>query len=841
MKLPLFSSQNWLGRLFILILVVSLASCSSERPRELYPNEHFYNQRAYPDNFINKRAITLATDQVRQIKARKAATGNWNLEGPINIGGRITDLAISPSNDNHFYVATAVGGVFRTYDQGQNWEPIFDNQGKFSIGAIEIAPSNASRIYVGTGEANASATSGAFFGDGIYRTDDGGDSWQNIGLPNSNHIARIVVDPIDPDRVFAAATGVLYGTNPDRGVYRTTDGGANWDQVLYVSDSTACIDVAMNPMHPDTLYAAMWERIRYPWVRTYGGWSSGVYRSYDGGDTWELLGNGLPAPSSENGRIGLAVSHHFPNVVYASYTSNPITNEFAGLYRSNDYGDTWTEVSNGQIDDVNFTFGWYFGNVRVAPYDSNNVMVLGQRLYRTPNGGFDWNEINGMHVDHHAMEWSLNDPSLALCGNDGGLYLSQDGGNSWSHYDNLPITQFYNIEVDEQLPERIYGGTQDNNTLRTLTGSQDDWHAILGGDGFHVIVDPTNSDMIYAEYQWGNLFRSEDGGFNMDPATDGIDENDRTNWNTPVVLSPFDSDVLFYGSNKLYMSSDNALWWDPISPDLTDGQHPSGSLSYGTITAIGPSHGNLDVIYVGTDDGNVSVTFNGGGNWQSVDDQLPNRYVTQVVVDANDDQTAYVTFSGYGYLDYAPHVYKTEDGGQNWTDISGNLPNIPLNDIKIDHATGMLFVASDMGVWYSEDDGLEWTLLGEDIPTTIVANLRIHQPSNTLYAGTFGRSIYSYDLSQLSTVSVEEDLQLEVEVFPNPVVNQLSVKIETEGAEEVTLSIVDMVGRIHHSKTAFTKTGLNTIELDLETLESGQYLIRVQSDSKEYTSQFVKI
>lgn len=809
--------------------------------QRLYPNEYFYNQRAYPDNHINATAIARSHDQVRQrLASRTAPSGTWLLEGPINIGGRITDAAISPTNDNHFYISTAAGGVFRSYNQGQSWEPIFDEEGKFSIGNIAIATSDASRIYVGTGEANASATSGAFFGDGIYRSDNGGDSWQNIGLPQSQHIGRIVVDPVDANRVFVAATGTLYGKNNERGVYRTDDGGSTWDHVLFVSDSTACIDVAMNPANPDTLFAAMWERVRYPWVRTYGGFSSGVYRSFDGGDSWQLLGNGLPAPDSQTGRIGLAISPSQPNVVYASYATNAITNEFDALYRSVDNGNSWVEITGGQIANANATFGWYFGNVRVKPNNPNGVMILGQLLYQTQDAGSNWAEVNGMHVDHHAMAFSRIDSNLVLAGGDGGAYLSADGGDSWSHFENLPITQFYNVEVDYQQPNRIYGGTQDNNTLRTLTGGDNDWHAILGGDGFHVIVDPTNSDVIYAEFQWGNLFRSTDGGFNMDPAVDGIDENDRTNWNTPVVISPFDSDVLFYGSNRLYMSFDNAQWWNPISPDLTDGQHASGSLSYGTLTTIAPSYNNLSVIYTGSDDGNVSVTFDEGANWSSIDAQLPNRSVTQIAIHPNHDSTAYVTFSGFSFLDYTPHIYKTVDAGQNWTNISANLPDVPLNDVKLWANQDMIFVASDMGVWFSDDDGLSWDVLGDDLPMTIVANLKLHEPTSTLYAGTFGRSIHSYDLAQLNLVSVVEEFKIDdFLVYPNP--SNGMVSLESSGLTQgnYTMRILDVSGKTVLTRNLIQVKNNQQVSLDLTNLSKGIYTIELSSNEKVTSDRFV--
>ena len=619
--------------LFIPSILLLLSACSDksrsfpEMEEGLYPNEWIMSQRMYPHNEVDYKSVQLArADALHEINTTlnsRTEDVEWELVGPKNIGGRVTDLAISPENDDHIYIGTAVGGVFRTTDRGENWESITDGFDiEPSIGNIAIAESDASRIYLGTGEANGSATSGAFFGNGIFRSSDYGDNWEYIGLENCGHIGRIVVDPTDANRLFVAATGTLYGKNNERGIYRSSDGGANWEQVLFVSDSTALIDVAMNPVNPNILFAAAWERTRFPWIRDYGGVTSGVYRSLDGGDTWTKLGNGLPVSDEDTGRIGLAISTSNPNSIYASYTTNSITNVFDGLYKSEDNGENWIEITLGQIDNVNYTFGWYFGNVRVHPEDENDVFVLGQRLYRGDFTVGAYQEITQMHVDHHALEISKNNPDFMVEGNDGGLYLSEDGGSNWTHLENLPITQFYNIEVDESDANIVLGGTQDNNTILTKTGSDNDWYPILGGDGFHVNVDPDENNIIYAEYQFGNLFKSVDGGDNMSYALNGVAAEDRTNWNTPVVLSPFNNNMVYYGSNKLYISeyADN---WTVISDDLTNGEHPSGAGSYGTLTAIAPSYQNLETVYVGSDDGRVHVTFDGGLNWTAIDEDQP--------------------------------------------------------------------------------------------------------------------------------------------------------------------------------------------------------------------------
>ena len=806
-----------------------------------YPNEWMYNQRAYPTNFINRNAIEEALIQSKSILAQRESnsSADWNFIGPLNTGGRVTDVAISPDNDAVLYVTTAVGGVFKTVDAGQNWTPVFDEIGKPSIGNIAIAPSNAQRIYVGTGEANGSATSGAFYGNGIYKSDDAGTTWTHVGLENSDHIGRIAIDPTNPDRVFAAATGSLYGYNAERGVYRTTNGGNSWDQVLFVTDSTSAIDVVVNPQNTDIVFAAMWERTRKPWIRDYGGVSSAIHRSTDGGNTWIELGvaNGLPAPDTETGRIGLAISESNPSTIYARYTTNEIANYFNGLYRSDDNGDTWTLVTLTELLGIDASFGWYFGNIRVNPTNPDEVYVLGQSLSKTTNGGVSWQGVSGMHVDHHAMEYSRTNPNFILAGNDGGAYVSQNGGSNWTKFTNLPITQFYNIEVDYMQPNRLYGGTQDNNTIRTLTAGTNDWNSIIGGDGFHVNVDPSNNDYVYGESQWGNLRRSTDGGNNFTGATDGIDGNDRVNWNTPVVLSPFNPEKVFYGSNRLYIS-DRAVFWNPISPDLTNGQHPSGSLAYGTLTAIAPSHNNLDVIYTGSDDGKVHVTFDGGSSWNDISSSLPDRYVTSIAISPSDDLTAYITFSGFGFLDYDPHVFRTNDGGQNWVDISGNLPSVPANDIIINEMEDILLVATDLNVWYSQNDGGSWTILGNDLPMTIVRDLKLHEPTNTLYAGTFGRSMHSYDLSNI-ILNVNETLlaNAAIRLYPNPSASVVTVEhlITSNGS----IYLYDQFGR--NIKTVYdgNLADSQNLTFSIDGISSGVYFVQLKTEGHSITKKLI--
>ncbi len=831
--------------IFLLIALLLLFSKGENNNTKLenigeYPNEWMYLQRAYPNNYINKKAIQEAVQKRQRILHNRnfQKNGTWELKGPVNRGGRVTDVAISPDNNNHLYVATASGGLFKTTDKGQNWTPIFDAMSNLSIGNIAIAPSNAQRIYVGTGEANGTSNSGAFFGDGIYRSDDAGSTWSNVGLQNTHHTGRIVVDPKNENRVFVAATGKLYGKNTERGVYRSLNGGTNWEKVLYVSDSTAAIDMVMNPVDTDTLYAAMWDRIRQPWQRAYAGKNSRIHRSKDGGTTWELLGpsHGLPAESPETGRISLAISESNPSIVYARYTKGA-ANSFDGIYKSTDHGNTWTAINTAGISGVDATYGWFFGNLRVHPTNPDELYVLGYHLFRTRDSGTNWGQVTGMHVDHHALEYSRSNPNFILEGNDGGAYLSEDAGATWQHFTNLPITQFYNIEVDFLQPQRLYGGSQDNNTMRTTTGSLNDWVSILAGDGFHVNVDPTNSNIVYAEYQFGNLFKSTNGGVDFVRADSGINTNDRKNWNTPIVLSPFNSNIVYYGSHRLY-SSNQATQWTAISTDLTKGQHASGSISYGTITAIAPSYLNLNTIYTGSDDGKVHVTFDGGQNWTDISSGLPNRFVTSIAISPTNDMVAYATFSGYSVLDYTPHIFKTTNGGQTWTDISSNLPSIPINDVVLG-PNNIPIVATDLTVWYSENDGASWTILGANLPQVLVRDLKYHKPTNTLYAGTYGRSMYSFNMNQVLSINDEPIVvQENIHVFPVPTKGELTVKHSLSGSGRI--AVFDITGREVRELHKGNLQSVQNQSYNVQYLAPGSYFLIIEADGKKVSRRIIK-
>lgn len=713
------------------------------------PTEWFTIQRAWPYDNIPFSAYKRALDKaVNQHQNTALEVGIWDPAGPSNVGGRITDIASHPDYPNIIYAGAALGGVFKSTNGGETWTAISDAVPSLSVGDIEVDPFDIDILYLGTGESNTSGDS--YAGTGIYKTTDGGISWQFSGLPESRHIGRIVIDPYNNQRVFAAAMGTLFGTNPERGVYRSLDGGATWQQILFVSDSTSAADLAINPQNPNIIYASMWERIRNPRWRRVGGFSTGIYRSTDGGDSWERLSNGLPSPSSYNGRIGLAVSPADPNYVYATMVDHP--GYLLGMWRSTDGGDSWESrlisPDNGSFS----SFGWYFGRIWPNPAARNTVYFADVNLWRSVDGAAHWQQMtNGMHVDQHALYIDPNDASMMVAGNDGGIYLSTNAGVNWTKSYDLPITQFYAITIDKLNPVRLYGGTQDNSTPRTLNGRPEDWDVIFYGDGFYTNIDFTNSNIVYAEAQYGYLGKSTDLGSSWDLITNGIDANERRNWSTPVVMSKLDSDVLYYGTQRIYRSDNGGRSWLPISPDLTAGDG-GGNLVFGTVTTIDPSPFTDNVIWAGTDDSRIWVTTDRGENWNLVSEGLPQRWCTRVAADAYDLNTAYATFSGYHEDDHQPHIFKTTDNGESWTDISGDLSDLPINDVIPDpQYPGRLYVGTDFGVYYSPDDGAHWHVLGENHPICPVFDIDIHADSRKLVSGTHGRSMYIYDLNQLDT------------------------------------------------------------------------------------------
>ncbi len=769
------------------------------REPKMAPNDWLAKQKVYPNSAFSYSHYLNALNQAQALhKASAQRAAEWELVGPINVGGRITDIAIHPDYPSTMYIGAASGGIFKTTTGGFNWENVFADAPVIAIGALAIDMNNPDVLYAGTGEANASSYS--FIGNGIYKSTDAGISWEHIGLEQSAYIGRILIDHSDSERVFAAACGTLFSPNEMRGIYRSNNGGNDWEQVLFVSDSTAGVDIVQHPSDPNILYAAMWERMRGLTYRRSHGPTSGIYKSTDGGDTWTELTNGLPG-GDEKGRIGLAIAQNNPDIVYAFIDRRVGNNIFATVYKTTNGGQNWIRTNDSSLGNMNSSFGWYFGQIRVDPQNDNRIWVLGVDMYRSDNGGSSYTQIAGyynidqIYVDHHAM-FIHPQTGQIIHGNDGGLYKSSDYGNTWSKINNLPLTQFYAIEIDYLNPHRIYGGTQDNNTIRTWNGQLNDWERILGGDGFYSLVDYTNSNIIFAEYQWGNLFRSLNGGSSFS-YIGGAWSNDRTNWSSPYVMDPVDPQTLYFGTYRVWKTTNRGTSWTAVSGDLT---HSLASSGFSTISTLAISPLNRNYILAGTDDGRVHISTAAGIGWTDISAGLPVRWITRVAFDPFELNTIYATVSGFRWDEPHPYVFRSTDLGQTWESISSNLPELPVNVIVADPGQeGRLFVGTDVGIFYTDNAGESWGSLMNGMPNVPVTDLKIHHPTRAMVAGTYGCSAYRLNLDLITSTAAERNLQAVFNTpYPNPskVGQTISFPFYLTEGSHCELQLFDLQGRM---------------------------------------------
>lgn len=815
-------------------MIISLYSCDQNEQEhsgpESIPNDWFYRQRAYPTNEIPQKEVIKSMQIFNQKKRFKnfleGYDEEWLSVGPRNIGGRITDLEMFSDDQQTILAGSASGGIFKSDDQGRTWRNTFEDALSLSIGDLAVAPSDENIIYAGTGEANAGGQSLTYDGIGIYKSTDAGETWSYANLEGVGSIGRVQVDPENADRVYVAGMGRLFGNNSQRGVFRTIDGGLNWENVLSVSDSTGAIDLAIHPQNSDIIFASMWERTRDVDGRQYGGATSGIYRSNDGGDTWEELNNGLPTEASEKGRIGLAIAPSNPNVMYAIYSGQ--IGFLQNVYRTSDGGNSWQARSVAGIIDV--SFNWWFGKIWVDPNDENNVWVAALDMYESNDGGVNWTlRFRGAHVDQHALVIHPANTDLVIAGNDGGVYVSADNGITNFNSEDLPNIQFYTCEIDASNPERLYGGSQDNGTLRTISGADNDWSQIFGGDGFSVIVDPTNNQNVYAEAQRGFIVRSTDGGSNFRNAMNGLSGS--FNWHTPIALDINTTTTLYTGAQRIFKSTNRAQSWFAISPNLTNGT-TTGAINFGTITAIEVSDLDSELIYAGTDDGNVWITENGGDDWTLISDSLPNRWVTSIETDLFDSERVFVSYSGFRFDENDGQVFASFDRGDSWQNLSDNLENMPINKVMANpNQQGMLFIGTDLGVYVTDNFGDEWFPLGTNLPIVPVTDLDIHAQENFIIAATYGRSMFRYNLPQVTSsndLAVVDDL-----FYPNPAVDQLNISLN----ESIkSIEVFDLSGRI-----VLKKQELLGNTLDISSLHSGSYFVRVSTKEERFVQKVVKM
>ncbi len=712
--------------------------------------------------------------------------------GPALTSGRIGDLAVHPDKNGTYYAAVASGGVWKTENSGTTWNPVFDSQGSYAIGCITMDPNNPQVVWVGTGENNSQRSVG--YGDGVYRSINGGKSWENVGLEDSEHIGMIWIDPRDSLRVFVAAQGPLWSAGGDRGLFLTEDGGKNWKAVLSISGDTGVSEVWADPRNPETMYAVAYQRRRRVWTLVNGGPESGIYKSTDGGASWRELTNGIPA--GDKGRIGLAVSPADPAVLYAVIEAS---DDSGGFFRSTDRGETWKKRSNYVTSSPQ-----YYQELVADPQDISRVYALDTLLMVTEDGGKTFNSADNdsKHVDNHALWIDPGNPDYLLAGCDGGIYESWDRGKTWRFKANLPVTQFYRVTTDNDLPfYNVYGGTQDNYSLggpsRTtnIHGiANSDWLVTKGGDGFETQVDPDNPDIIYSQSQYGHLARFDRKSgerISIQPQPGEGDEPLRWNWNSPLLISPHSGTRLYFACQKLFRSDDRGNSWTAVSGDLSrnldrnrlpvmgkiqgvDSIAKNSSTSfYGSVVSLSESPVREGLLVVGTDDGLIQVSTDAGEKWDRYESfpGVPDKsYVSDLECSFHDPDVIYAAFDNHKSGDFKPYLLKSTDLGKSWTSISGNLPERgSVYSMTEDHVDpDLMFAGTEFGVFFTADGGKEWTRLQGGIPTICVRDLEIQRRQSDLVAASFGRGIYILDdyspLRKLKKASLESEALL----FANP-------------------------------------------------------------------------
>lgn len=714
--------------------------------------------------------------------------------GPAFMSGRIADIAIHPEDDNIWYVAVGSGGVWKTKNAGVTWTPIFDDQKSYSIGCVTIDPNNPHTIWVGTGENVGGRHVG--YGDGVYRSKDAGKSWENMGLKESQHIARIIVHPKNSNIIWVAAQGPLWSKGGERGLYKSIDGGKNWKRTLGDNEWVGVTELVMDPRNPDWLYAATWQRHRNVAAYMGGGFGSGLHRSVDGGETWEKLTKGLP--EGNMGKIGLAVSPQKPDIVYAAIE---LDRTKGAVYRSEDRGSSWEKRS----DTVSGGTGpHYYQELYASPHQFDLIYLMNWRMLISEDGGKTFNNMQEKykHSDNHAIAFRPDDPDYLLVGTDGGLYESFDLAENWRFVANLPITQFYKVALDDAEPfYNIYGGTQDNNTqggpsrTKYYHGIRNaDWRVTLWGDGHQPATEPGNPDIIYSEWQQGNLTRVDmttgEFVFIQPQAEEGAAQSERYNWDAPILVSPHSATRLYFASQRVWRSDDRGDSWKAISTDLTRKQDRltlpimgetqswdspwdvRAMSNYNTITSLSESPLAEGLIYAGTDDGLILVTENDGDSWTKIEvGALPgtpgSAFVNDIKADLHDPNTVYVALDNHKYGDLEPYLFKSVDRGKKWKSMKGTLPERTLIwRIVQDHVkSNLLFTATEFGVYVTIDGGTNWSKLSGNTPTISFRDLAIQRRENDLVAASFGRGFYVFDdYSVLRDVS-EKQLKQEAALF----------------------------------------------------------------------------
>jgi hypothetical protein len=787
----------------------------------------------------------------------------WRPAGPVKIGARVEAIAIPPGNTGTIYVGVGSGNLWKTVNNGITWRPIFEHESAFAIGDVAVSRSDPNTVWVGTGEAQPRFSGYAYAGTGVFKSVNGGESWTPMGLGDTHHIGRVLIHPANPNVVYVAAMGRQWSANAERGVFRTRDGGAHWDKVLFIDDSTGVIDLAMDPKDPRTLYAWGW--------RIEQGTSGGLFKSSDGGDHWRRITTGLPTGALGRANIGVAPGDG--RVVYLFVDDRgPATvkgRTYAGgaVYRSNDRGEHWRKVNSEDLYEVFGVFGWKFADVHVDPRNAEHVYILGNRAFQSFDGGATWHRLGdrilrvhdtdgrALHLDHHALVIDPANPDRVLLGNDGGLFMSYDGGASWLHLNDIPVSQMYFVSTDDHAPYRIFAGTQDDAAIYGPSNASlddavpDPWRSVYldrwtGGDSYVTLLDPTDERFVYYEHQNGAMMRMDITGSSVlteGPSTENIRPRPprgtppvRFSWYTPFFISPHDPRTLYAGGNQVFKTTDRGANWKVVSPDLGD---PAGGdravVPTGALTMLAESPLVRGMLAGGTEGGRVWLTLDDGATWRRIDAGLPRKWVSRVTLSARDAATIYVSFTGYREDDARPYAFASNDTGRTWRSIAANLPLESVNVIKEDPADAdVLFAGTDLGVYVSRDRGKRWESLSATLPSTPVMDLTVQSRERELVIGTYGRGAWILDLAPIRDRSaapaasplylypfrdaVADWFQWETVPGDRRGRNVARAQVASTAEGNAAVAVKDSTGRVVRRWQAALTRGVNTIVWDLQ-------------------------
>ncbi len=823
---------------YISILCYSKYSIKSKTAKNpAAPYDFFAETRSYPDKVFDLKAfeqvITQANSQNNLNKNTFA--GNWQLEGPTNIGGRITCMAVSPTNTNVILIGTPGAGIYKSVNAGASWLPVFDSKPFLYIGAITFDPNNPNIIYAGTGDPDIPFT--VFTGDGIYKSIDGGNTWTNIGLVTTKIISKIIVNPLNSNEVYVAAMGNPISADNNRGIYKSINGGSTWIQSLFINNQTGISDIEINPTSPNVLYATSYTCIRNATVNIRVSNNSRVYKTTTSGAAWSILSGGLP--NFKVNRYSICISKQNPNKLYVA-VSDSLYNMYA-VYTTTNGGSTFTNMGNNGISSNYGGFGWYFSAIETNPNNDNEVYIGGVELFKSNDGGANW-YINMpfwyqyiVHADIHTINFIAS--GAYYLGTDGGLYLTTDDGTNYADVDDIPNTQFYRVEYNPHQPTIYWGGAQDNGTCWGNASGLNNWIRDFGGDGFQPRFDPTNSNTYYVETQNGNIYSTIDGGANFNYNCNNLDPTDRRNWDMPYVLNKQTPNTQYTGTFRVYKNTGGPVDnWTAISSDLTDGLILEPR--FHNISAIDNSELNSQKIYVGTSDANVWVTDNGGGLWSNITSTLPNRYVTSVHASPNFSNNVYVTHTGYKYNEYIPHIHKSTNNGTAWVNISGDLPNAGINDVLIFSGNeNNLFVATDIGVYVTYNGGTNWVRVGNNMPIISVWDIAYNPTNQKLIAGTYAKSIQSIDVTTINTNIIQANKNLiEAKVYPTIIFDDKFIIECNDYTQKPKAVIYNTAGK--KVKEVFLLA--STTPVNVADLANGMYLVEITINQTTVVKRIIK-